>query len=104
MQDPTLELVPPGEPDASAANGFPDPGALFNYVSPTAWINAIIVSLTDFDPVGYCTEWIGGDWGSFYQFGDAMINLSRCVEQVAINVQEGTLKVDSRWDGNANDA
>jgi hypothetical protein len=104
MADPASSLVAPVEPDASAADGFPDPGGLFNYISPTAWINAVIDSLTGVDAVGYLTESIGGDWGVIYQFGDALINMGECVDQVGINVQQGMLTLDADWDGNANDA
>lgn len=104
MQNPALALVPVGEPDDSSANGFPDPGVYFNYVSPTAWINAVIESLSGFDVLGYCTDWVGGDWAAVYRFGDALGNLSRCVDQIAFNVQQGFLALDADWDGNANDA
>ncbi|GID29129.1 hypothetical protein [Paractinoplanes brasiliensis] len=104
MVDPTAALVAPGEPDASAANGFPDPGALFNYVSPTAWINAVIDGLTGFNAIEYCTQWVGGDWGAIYKFGDALISMGQCADQLAVNLQQGMLKLDSGWDGNANDS
>ncbi|GAA4602393.1 hypothetical protein BJY16_004233 [Actinoplanes octamycinicus] len=104
MADPTAALVAPEEPDTSATNGFPDPGMLFNWVSPTAWINAIIESLTDFNAIGYCTEWVGGDWAAIWKFGDALTNIGECTDQLAVNLQQGMLRLDSRWDGNANDA
>ncbi|SDT60748.1 hypothetical protein [Actinoplanes derwentensis] len=104
MQDPTLALVPVEEPEDSVASGFPDPGVYFNYVSPTAWINAAIESLSGFDALGYCTDWVAGDWAAIYKFGDALGNLGRCVDQVAVNVQQGFLALDADWDGNANDA
>jgi hypothetical protein len=104
MSDPTVALIAPEEPDATAANGFPDPGALFNWVSPTAWINTVVESLTGFNAIGYCTEWVGGDWGAIYKFGDAMINMGRCADLIGVNLQQGMLKLDSDWDGNANDA
>ncbi|GLW33364.1 hypothetical protein [Actinoplanes regularis] len=104
MSDPAAALVAPGEPDASAANGFPDPGALFNWVSPTAWINSVIESLFGINPVEYCTQWAGGDWGAIYKFGDALISMSECTDLLAIDLQQGMLRIDSSWDGNANDA
>ncbi|GAA2679618.1 hypothetical protein [Actinoplanes palleronii] len=104
MADPTAALVAPGEPDASAADGFPDPGALFNYLSPTYWINATIERTTGKDVIGYLTASIGGDWGPIYQFGDALISMGECVDRVGVNVQQGMLALDSAWDGNASDA
>jgi hypothetical protein len=104
MLDPKSFLQPPVEPEESSMNGFPDPGYLFNYVSPTAWINAAIESVTGKDCIGECTEWVGGDWLVIWKFGDAMTNLARCADQVAVNAQQGMLLLDSGWDGNANDA
>ncbi len=104
MSDPTAALVAPEEPDVSSTNGFPDPGALFNWVSPTAWVNAIIESLTGFNAIGYCTEWVGGDWGAIYKFGEALINMGRCTDQLAVDLQQGMARLDSDWDGNADDA
>jgi hypothetical protein len=46
MDDPTGYLKEPGEPDDSISNGFLNPTDLFNYLSPSAWINDAIASLT----------------------------------------------------------
>jgi hypothetical protein len=61
VDDPTDFLKEPGEPDASVSNGFANPLDLFNYVSPSAWINAAIESLTGVDVFGWMTDWVSGD-------------------------------------------
>ncbi|MEU4156465.1 hypothetical protein [Actinoplanes sp. NPDC026670] len=104
MQEPTDFLVPPVEPDESLTNGFIDPGFLFNYVSPTSWINEIINVVTEFDVLGFLTEAIGGDWSTIWRFGDAMRNVGECVGQIAVNLQQDFNRIDETWDGNANDA
>ncbi|GAA5188207.1 hypothetical protein GCM10023322_38320 [Rugosimonospora acidiphila] len=104
MDDPTALLTEPGEPDDSVSNGFANPADLFNYVSPSAWINSAIESLTGFDVFGYFTDWVGGDWAAIWKFGDAMGNLAECMQQIGINIQQGMLQLDNRWDGNADDA
>ncbi|MDI6098178.1 hypothetical protein QLQ12_06120 [Actinoplanes sp. NEAU-A12] len=104
VQDPNAFLTPPTEPDESWTNGFIDPAFLFNYVSPTSWINELINSVTGKDVLGTITESIAGDWSKIWAFGDAMTNVGRWSEQVAVNVQQEILKLDSSWDGNANDA
>ena len=104
MDDPTDFLKEPGEPDASISNGFANPLDLFNYVSPSAWINAAIESLTGVDVFGWMTDWVSGDWAAMWKFGDAMANLAGCMQQIGINIQQGMLELDNSWDGNASDA
>jgi hypothetical protein len=104
VDDPTDFLKEPGEPDASVSNGFANPLDLFNYVSPSAWINAAIESLTGVDVFGWMTDWVSGDWAAMWKFGDAMANLAECMQQIGINIQQGMLELDNSWDGNAGDA
>lgn len=104
MGDPTAFLTEPGEPDDSVSNGFANPADLFNYVSPSAWINSAIEGLTGFDVFGYFTDWVSGDWSAMWKFGDAMANLAECMQQIGINIQQGMLQLDDHWDGNANNA
>lgn len=89
MDDPTAFLTQPGEPDDSVSNGFANPADLFNYVSPSAWINSAIESLTGFDLFGYCTDWVGGDWAAIWKFGDAMANLADCMQQIVYRSNTG---------------
>jgi hypothetical protein len=104
VDDPTASLTAPGDPDDSISNGFDNPLDYFNYLSPSAWICSAIESLTGVDVVGYFTDAISGDWAAVWKFGDAMSNLAECMQQLGINIQEGMLQLDERWDGNANDA
>ena len=104
MEEPTDFLREPDEPDDSISNGFLNPIDLFNYFSPSAWINYAIKELTGFDVFGYFTDWVGGDWAAMWKFGDAMANLAECMQQLGVNIQQGMLQLDGRWDGNASDA
>ena len=104
MGDPTVLLAAPGSPDASMTNGFVNPIDLFNYVSPTAWVAKLIESLSGVDPISWVTEWLGGDWEALWKFGDAMGNLAQYMQELGIEIQQGTLTLDQSWDGNASDA
>ncbi len=103
-RDPTGFLIEPGEPDESVTNGFLNPLDLFNAVSPTAWLNSAIEALTGTDFIGWCTEWLSGDWEGIWKFGDAMGNLAQCMQQIGVDIQAGFTQVDGSWDGNASDA
>jgi len=85
-------------------NCFANPLDLFNYLSPSAWLNEAINALTGFDVFGWMTDWLSGDWAALWKFGDAMANLSSCLQQMGINTQQGMLDLDATWDGNASDA
>ncbi|MDG4805812.1 hypothetical protein O7634_03470 [Micromonospora sp. WMMD1120] len=104
MDDPTRFLTEPAKPESSISNGFVNPIDLFNYVSPSAWINATINKPTGVDVFGWMTTWLSGDWEAIWKFGDAMGNLAACLQQVGINIQQGMLDLDRQWDGHANDA
>jgi hypothetical protein len=104
MGDPTVFLVPPGEPDDSMTNGFVNPLDAFNYVSPSAWVCKLIEELTGVDPLGSITQWLAGDWEAIWKFGDAMGNLAQFMQELGIEIEQGMLTLDQSWDGNANDA
>lgn len=104
MDDAASFLVPPTEPDQSVSNGFVNPIDIFNYVSPSAWLNAAIAELTGVDVFGWMAEWVGGDWQAIWKFGDAMGSLAKCLQQLGMNIQQGIAVADASWDGNANDA
>jgi len=104
MDDPTAFLTEPAKPDDSISNGFANPLDLFNYVSPSAWLNAAIEKLTGVDVFGWMTDWVSGDWESLWKFGDAMASLAKCMQQIGINIQTGMIQLDASWDGNASDA
>jgi hypothetical protein len=104
MADPAMFLHEPGKPDDSITNGFVNPIDLFNYVSPSAWLNTVIEKLTGFDVFGWMTDWLSGDWEKLWKFGDAMANLAGCMQQIGIDIQAGMLRLNASWDGNAGDA
>ena len=97
-------LVEPAEPDDSVTNGFVNPTDIFNYVSPSAWVNDIIERVSGVDLFGMATETFTGEWAALYKFGDAMANLAQFMQQVGIDIQAGELALDGNWDGNAADA
>lgn len=104
MDNPTAFLTEPAKPDDSVSNGFANPLDLFNYVSPSAWLNSAIEKLTGVDVFGWMTDWVSGDWEALWKYGDAMADLARCMQQIGINIQAGMVQLDASWDGNASDA
>ncbi|MCO8272866.1 hypothetical protein M1L60_19920 [Actinoplanes sp. TRM 88003] len=104
MSDATRFLVAPSEPDETVTNGFVNPVDIFNYLSPSAWINDIIEKTTGVDIFGLATDTFTGEWGALYRFGDAMGNLAQALQQVGIDIQTGAIDADRTWDGNASDA
>jgi hypothetical protein len=103
VDDPTVFLVEPTEADDSISNRYVNPLDLFNYLSPSAWLNEAINSLTGVDVYGWFTDWVGGDWAAVSRFGDAMSHVADCLQQLGINIQQGALDLDQRWHGNAAD-
>ncbi|MEU4219605.1 hypothetical protein [Actinoplanes sp. NPDC026623] len=103
MSEATQYLVAPGEPDDSMTNGFANPFDLFNYISPSAWINDLIEKTTGIDIFGYATDAFTGEWAALYKFGDAMASLAQTMQQIGIDIQTGAIKADQTWDGNASD-
>jgi hypothetical protein len=104
MDDPTRFLLEPGEPEASMSEGFANPLDLFNYLSPSAWINTAIQKLTGVDVFGWMSDWVSGDWQAIFKFGDAVGHLGECMQQLGVNIQQGLVDLDPSWDGNASDA
>jgi hypothetical protein len=104
MNDPSAYLVTPAAPDESISNGFVNPVDLFNYASPSAWINSGIEKLTGIDIFGYFTDAITGEWDAIWKFGDAMGNLADCLQELGIDIQHGAIDLDESWGGNAADA
>lgn len=104
MDDPTALLKEPGEPDTSLSNGFANPLDLFNYVSPSAWLNEAIANLTGVDVFNWMVSWVGGDWAAVWKFGDAAGYLADCFQQIGANIQQAMTEADKAWDGNASDS
>jgi hypothetical protein len=104
MTDPSGRLASPTLPDESWTNGFVNPVDAFNYVSPSAWINKGIESALDIDVFGYFTDAITGEWDAIWKFGEAMGHLADCLNDLALNIQDGVIGLDPSWDGNAADA
>ncbi|GAA2475688.1 hypothetical protein [Winogradskya humida] len=104
MSQPSQYLVDPAEPDDSITNGFVNPFDMFNYLSPSAWVNDVIEKTTGIDIFGYATDTLTGEWGELYKFGDALDALARFTQQLGMDIQSGVIKMDRQWDGNASDA
>ena len=97
-------LVEPAEPDDSITNGFLNPTDVFNYLSPSAWINDVIERVSGVDIFGYATDTLTGEWGSLWKFGDSLQNLAQSLQEIGINIQTAAIKMDTGWDGNAADS
>jgi hypothetical protein len=104
MTDPTDLLVGPSTPDETLTNGFINPLDVLNYASPSAWINDGIEKATGFDIFGTFTNAVAGEWEAVWKFGEAVGHLAKCLQELGINIQDGMLKLDETWDGNAADA
>ncbi len=104
MSEAVNLLVAPGEPDDSMTEGFLDPGDLFNYLSPSAYISAAIESVTGVDVFGQATDALAGDWAALHKFGDALRRMADFLQEVGVQIQSGFLDLDRTWAGNANDS
>jgi hypothetical protein len=104
VDEPTRHLVPPdaGEPSISA--GYADPFEFFAILSPTDWIASFLKEITGWDPVGWISGSFMGEWDAFARCGIAYGNLARACQDLGVNIQEGELRLDASWEGNANDA
>ncbi|MEU8610602.1 hypothetical protein AB0C29_21700 [Actinoplanes sp. NPDC048791] len=87
MGEAARYLVAPGEPDESITNGFVNPLDLFNYISPSAWVNDVIEKVSGIDIFGYATDAFTGEWAALYKFGDALNSLAQFLQEVGIEVQ-----------------
>ncbi|WP_157411548.1 hypothetical protein [Actinoplanes rectilineatus] len=104
MADPTDFLVGPSTPGETVSNGFVNPVDIFNYVSPSAWINTGIERATGIDVFGYFTDALTGEWDALYKFGEAMGHLADCMQELGIDIQRGMIELGGQWEGNAADA
>lgn len=104
MGDAGYLLVTPGEPDDSITNGFVNPLDAFNYISPSAWINEVIETVSGVDIFGLATDAFTGEWAALYKFGDALNSLAQFMQALGIDIQRGAISLDGEWDGNAGDA
>jgi len=103
MSEATRFLVDPPEPDDSTTNGFTNPFDVFNYVSPSAWVNDLIETASGVDIFALATDALSGEWDALWKFGDAMANLAQCLQEIGIGIETGVLALDRTWDGNAGD-
>jgi uncharacterized protein YukE len=97
-------LVAPPEPDDSVTGGYGLPTDIFNYLSPSAWVDNVIAKVTGYDIFAHVTEVFTGEWDSLYKFGDALGNLAQSLQQIGIDVQTGIDRLDGQWGGNAADS
>jgi hypothetical protein len=104
MSEATDFLTSPSEPDDSVTNGFVNPTDIFNYISPSAWINDLIEDTTGVNIFSYATDAFTGEWAALYKFGDALANLAPALQQIGMDIQAGAIEADATWDGNASDA
>lgn len=103
MDEPTRHLVTP-QPEASISAGYADPFDFFSILSPTEWIATFLTEITGWDPLGSISSSFMGEWAAFAKCGIAYRNLARACQDLGVNIQEGELRLDALWEGNANDA
>ncbi len=103
MGEASYLLVLPAEPDENQ-DGFSNPLDIFNYISPSAWLNDLLSKTVGWDIFGYVSEAFTGEWEALYKFGDVMNNLAQAMQQIGVEIQAGADELDGRWDGNAGDA
>lgn len=104
MEDVRGELIVPRVRDASVSNDYADPFSLFSVLSPSDWIDSFLQALTGWDPLGYLSSSLAGEWEAFAECGVAYGHIARACQDLGINIQEGEIRLDRSWDGNANDA
>lgn len=75
-----------------------------NLVSPSYWINYVLVHTIGFDPLTYTTNKIAGDWQSLQQAGTALGNISDYLRDYARTISADNREVQTSWDGNAAEA
>jgi hypothetical protein len=104
MDDPTRHLTQPVPEAVSAEAGFVSPTALFDLLSPSAWLFDIVRALTNVDVLGEFVSPFSGHWTMASAYGDALSKLSLCLGDVSTDVQATATAMDGMWDGNASDA
>ncbi|HEX6501586.1 MAG TPA: hypothetical protein VF054_21505 [Micromonosporaceae bacterium] len=104
MEQPTRHLVPPQPADPSISGGYADPFDFFSILSPTDWIANFLIEITGWDPLGWICSSFMGDWQAFASCGIAYANLARACQDLGVNIQEGELRLEASWEGNAADA
>jgi hypothetical protein len=104
VEDVRGELIVPQVPDASLSNYYADPFNLFSVLSPSDWIDSFLQALTGWDPLGYLSSSLAGEWEAFARCGVAYGQIARACQDLGVNIQEGEIRLDRCWDGNANDA
>jgi hypothetical protein len=104
VEEPTRHLVPVQAPEPSISAGYADPFEFFAILSPTDWIATFLKEITGWDPLGWISSSFMGEWEAFAKCGIAYSNLARACQDLGVNIQEGELRLDPSWEGNANDA
>ncbi|GAA3393342.1 hypothetical protein [Cryptosporangium minutisporangium] len=103
MEDPTRHLTEP-HPEASVSNGYVTATSWADSLSLTHWLNQSIEAMTGHNVLDELLEPFAGDWEAIATFGLALSNLARAMQDLGINVQQTTVRLDPSWDGNAADA
>lgn len=104
MDDPTLVLTRPVKADVSADVRFFSPTSIFDYLSISSGIFALIKELTGVDVVGELISPFVGHWDRVSEYGDALTKLAKCLEGVSGGMANAGARLDAQWDGNAADA
>lgn len=103
MEDPTRHLTEP-HPEASISKGYTTATFWADALSLTHWLNQAIEGMTGHNLLDELLQPYAGDWEAIATFGIATSNLARGMQDLGINIQESTIRLDPAWDGNAADA
>ncbi|RBO90282.1 WXG100 family type VII secretion target [Nocardia puris] len=75
-----------------------------NIVSPSYWINYVLVNTIGVDPLSYTTNKIAGDWQALQKAGTALDNMAEYLRDYARTISTENTTVHNTWKGNAADA
>jgi hypothetical protein len=103
VNDPTRFLTEP-QADDSISAGYVTATSFMDAVSLTHWLNEAIEGMTGRNLIEEFVEPIVGNWEVIANFGIAVNNAGRCLQEIGINVQQTIYTLDASWDGNASDA
>lgn len=72
-------------------------------LAPTAWLLDIVKSLTGVDVMRELVAPFVGQWGNVNAYGQALMDASRCLQAVSVNVTQFARELDRKWQSVAAD-
>jgi hypothetical protein len=77
---------------------------VFDHLAPSEWLLGIVKSLTGVDVMRELVVPFVGRWGNVDDYGEALTNVSRCLEAVSTDVATISSELGKNWQGLAADA